>query len=117
MIDPDVFAKRPVREEACCQCEGSGKISAPYILVSASLPIVGAPEEALCAATTGAATIIECVREAKDLAQKAKCPVAFQYMSQVVIVKDDDAPLEIARDWWHKNYGESAEMSWKWRSS
>jgi hypothetical protein len=111
--DKALFDSRPERVEQCSRCRGAGSYVDPYALLPGSRHELGLARHAgmVIATPAGASDIFECCREAAEIAERAKRPVAFQFNAQVVVVKPGDNPNLVARAWWQAVYGETPEAT------
>lgn len=116
--DAELFSSRPARAKTCTRCRGSGEVGVPYWLKYVEDP--GRDDDPLAAqraagAVTArpvmSASIFECCREAREVAEAAGRPVAFCFMEQVVVVGPTSDPDAVARAWWLAAYGETPEQT------
>ncbi len=109
--DAALFDSRPARVEQCSRCGGTGSHVDLYALRPGSRRELALQRRAgmVIATPVGASDIFECCREAAEIAERAKRPVAFQFNEQVVVMKPGDNPNLVARSWWQAAYGETPE--------
>ncbi len=115
--DPEIaqlFTDRPVVSRTCEHCGGCGTTRAPYALAPGG-PILGAPQNAICAVVIGSCHIFEASREASEIAKRSGRPVAFHFIDQTVVVQPGDDPELWGRAWWIERHGETPEQSWEKR--
>ncbi len=109
-LDVTWFHERPRRTERCNRCHGTGHVDLGYALAAIDV-VVGAPTDAIRAVVVGAYDIFTACREAADIARKSGQPVAFEFNGPCVVVRPDDDPVAVARQWWETVYHETPEQS------
>jgi hypothetical protein len=108
--DQALFDDRPARARTCGHCRGHGTVVESYALVSCE-PFDGAPHNAVHAAVVGSFDIFTACKEAVALAKRARRPVAFNFIDQVVVLNPGDDPDKAARAWWQHAYNETPETT------
>jgi hypothetical protein len=110
MHDAKWFHDRPRRTKRCERCGGCGTLEIGFALVPAD-HVTDAPEDAIRAFVVGAYDIFTACREAADIARKASRLVAFEFNGRCVVVRPNDDPTTVARQWWLTQYNETPEQS------
>lgn len=116
--DEDLFASRPLLEEPCRACRGTGVRLGSYALHAASRGMAledEVPAGAVRAFVVGSSSIFEACREAAEVAGRAGRPVAFMFNDLLVVIKPGDDPDLAARTWWQLAHGETPEQTWERR--
>ena len=109
MTHPDAkWFERPERLDTCACCNGRGTITRAYALEPADL-VIDSPNEAIRALVVGSADIFTACREAVEIADRSREPVAFRFNGHTVVARHGDNADELARVWWREEYGETPE--------
>lgn|SRR5512142_66194 len=108
--DRVLFDGRPARTRSCSACH-VGAVPDPYSLAPLDVAVKDAPVTAVMAIAVGSVDIFETTREARELADRARRPVAFDCQGFTVVVNPDEDPEAVARAWWWTRHGETPEQS------
>lgn len=106
-----LFSRRPRTVKPCSRCEGKGEETVGYALAHLPTRDPRLPDYAVQALVVGAATIFEATREARAIADQCRRPVAFMFLQHPVQVGIESDTVQIARDWWRRQYGETPEQT------
>lgn len=111
--DQSLFTSRPKRSRTCQHCRGSGETVEGYALHASTRERTKVTiPDAIHAVVAGASTIREATLEAHEVATRSQRPVVFDFNGQIVVVRHDDDPEKVWRDWWMKAYGQTPEQSY-----
>jgi hypothetical protein len=108
--DRVLFEGRGARTRSCSACH-VGAVPDPYWLAPLDGFVVGAPVTSVMAIVVGSAEIFETTREAREIADRADRPVAFDFRNIKVIVSPGEDPDAVARTWWFASHGCTPEQS------
>jgi len=112
-VDPDDSLGRPLRMRVCGHCGGSGQVKDPYWLRPADghLHLIQEGSGQIRMHVVASAFIFEATREAHEIATQRQIAVVFDFLGRRVIVRPEDQPDEVARQWWKDFYGQTYEES------
>ena len=108
--DSPWFDHRPRLTERCGHCGGRGTVEVGYALL-ATEHVPDAPPNAILAMVAGTYDITTACKEASDIARKSGRPVAFEFLTQTVVVAPGDDADRVMRKWWQREYGETPEQT------